>query len=206
MTITKLGHSCLIIKEGNLTILTDPGMYTLEAMPGILGLDVVLITDEHQDHFDIGAVQALLKNNPGAKIFTQRAVQKLLAEKGIPSDLLLDKQQTTIKDVTIEGCGEKHALLHSSIPQSDNTGYIIAGKFFYPGDALTVPGKPIEILALPVSGPWLKMSESIDYALEVHPKICFPVHDGRGAFTTLFEKILPKHSIEFVKPDKPMTF
>ena len=206
MTITKIGHSCMVIEEGSLRIITDPGMYTVDAVKNISGLDVILITDEHRDHFDINAIEILRKNNPEIKIYTQRAVQKLLADHNIPSELILDKQEITVKGVTIEGCGEKHAVLHSSISQSDNTGYIIAGRFFYPGDALTVPPKPIEILALPVGGPWLKMSESIDYVIEVHPKACFPVHDGMGAFTLPFEKILPEHDIRFVKPEGEMKF
>ena len=206
MNITKIKHSCLVIKEGDLKLIIDPGMYSADAMGGISDLDAILVTDEHRDHYDIASIEILRKNNPHARIFTQRSVQKLLAENNIPSELLLDKQQVILKGVPIEGCGEKHAVLHSSVPQSDNTGYIIAGRFFHPGDALTVPRKQIEILALPISGPWLKMSESIDYALEVHPKVCFPIHDGNGAFTTLFEKILPEHGIQFIKPEGEMTF
>ena len=46
------------------------------------------------------------------------------------------------------------------------------------------------------------MSESINYALEVKPEACFPVHDGvlanpammQGLFTT----ILSKNEIEFM--------
>ena len=206
MTITKLGHSCLVIQEGALKIIIDPGSYTVEGIKSITDLDVILITDEHQDHFDVGSIEILRANNPGVKIFTQRSVQKMLADKNIPSELILDKQVITIKDITIEGCGEKHAVLHSSIPQTDNTGYIIGGRFFHPGDALTMPGKPIEILALPVTGPWVKMSESIDYAIAVHPKVCFPIHDGRGAFIKYFEKVLPEHDIKFIVPDGEMKF
>ena len=36
----------------------------------------------------------------------------------------------------------------------------------------------MEILALPVAGPWLKLSEAIDYAKEINPKVCFPVHES----------------------------
>src|SRR6202044_1968926 len=152
MKIKKIGHSCMVIKENGLTILTDPGTYTGDAVKNLTGIDVILIADEHQDHFDIASIEALLKNNPDAKIITQKSVQKLLADKGIASELLLDKQQTEIKGVKFEGCGEKHAVLHSSIPQSDNTGYIISDRFFYPGDALTLPHKKIEVLALPCAG------------------------------------------------------
>ena len=206
MTITKLGHSCLVVQEKELKLIIDPGSYTVDAMKNITGLDVILVTDEHQDHFDVGAIETLRANNSGVKIFTQKAVQKLLADKNIPSETILNKEVKTVKSVTIEGCGEKHALLHSSVPQSDNTGYIIAGRLFHPGDAFTIPEKQIEILALPVAGPWLKISEAIDYAIAVHPKVCFPIHDGRGSFIMPFEKILPEHGIQFVKPEGEMTF
>lgn len=206
MKIKKLGHSCLLINENGLNILTDPGSYTAETVKSLTGIDVILIADEHQDHFDMVSIEVLLKNNPGVKIITQKAVQKLLADKGIASELLLDKQQTEIKGVKIEGCGEKHALLHSSIPQSDNTGYIIAERFFYPGDALTVPHKKIEILALPVSGPWLKSAEVIDYVLEVRPKFCFPVHDGMGSgfLAKMVGQIAEKEGITMVIPEGEM--
>ena len=40
------------------------------------------------------------------------------------------------------------------------------------------PNKPIEILALPVAGPWANIKSATNYALEINPRICFPVHDG----------------------------
>ncbi|MCX6731840.1 MAG: hypothetical protein NTX55_02540, partial [Candidatus Parcubacteria bacterium] len=56
--------------------------------------------------------------------------------------------------------------------------YFIANRLFYPGDAFTNPRKQVEILALPVAGPWTRLLDAIDYALEIKPKTCFPVHDG----------------------------
>ena len=209
MKIKKIGHSCLLINEGGLNILTDPGTYTADAVKNLTGIDVVLVCDEHQDHFDVPTIEALLKNNPGLRIVTQKAVNKLLADKNIKSEILLDKQTVEIKGVKFEGCGEKHALLHSSIPQSDNTGYIISDRFFYPGDALTVPHKQIEILALPVSGPWLKSAEVIDYVLAVKPKFCFPVHDsmgGGGFMGMMIGRITEKQGIKMLDPQNEMEF
>jgi L-ascorbate metabolism protein UlaG (beta-lactamase superfamily) len=209
MKIKKIGHSCMVINEGGLNILTDPGSYTAQAAGELKNINVILISDEHQDHFDLGAIESLLKNNPEAKILTQKSVQKLLAEKGVKSELLLDKQQIEIGGVKFEGCGEKHAVLHSSIPQSDNTGYIISEKFFYPGDALTLPHKNIEVLALPISGPWLKSAEVIDYVLAVKPKFCFPVHDGlgnSGFMAKMIGQIAAKENIKMLDPEQEMEF
>lgn len=210
MKIKKLGHSCILISEGGINILTDPGSYTSEAVKQLTGVNVILICDEHQDHFDLGCIKELVKNNPKARIITQKSVNKLLTEQGIKSEILLDKQQLMVGGVSLEGCGEKHALLHSSIPQSDNTGYIIAGRLFYPGDALTLPHKPVEILALPAAGPWLKLSDAADYALAVKPKFCFPVHDGFGGSSAFMGRaignIVSKQGIQMLAADKEMEF
>ncbi|HTL39664.1 MAG TPA: hypothetical protein VL306_02535, partial [Methylomirabilota bacterium] len=36
----------------------------------------------------------------------------------------------------------------------------------------------IEILAVPAGGPWMKISEAIDFAKDLKPKSCFAVHDA----------------------------
>ena len=60
----------------------------------------------------------------------------------------------------------------------------------------------MEILALPVAGPWLKISDAINYAKEIKPKICFPVHDGMlkflGPVHMLPEKVLTPLDIKFI--------
>lgn len=209
MTIRKIGHSCLFIKENSLGILTDPGSFTVAGVKDLKGIDLVLIADEHSDHLDMDSVKIILKNNPGAKILTQRSVQKILAKADVPSWLLLDGERQEIKGVAFEGCGEKHALIHSSVPQSDNTGFLIADRFFYPGDALTLPKKPVEILALPIAGPWLKIGEAIDYALAVKPKFCFPVHDGFPGMEFLGQmasRLITAQGIQFVVPQGEMSF
>lgn len=38
--------------------------------------------------------------------------------------------------------------------------------------------KPVEILALPVTAPWMRSAEGVDYAAELKPRVCIPVHDG----------------------------
>ena len=60
----------------------------------------------------------------------------------------------------------------------ENAGYMIADKFYFPGDNFHNPGQPVDILALPVAGPWMKMSEAIDFAKEIKARTAFGVHDG----------------------------
>ena len=177
MKITKFGHCCLLIEEQALRILTDPGSYST-GQETAKNIDVILITHEHQDHLHIDSLKNVLKNNPQAKVITNKGVAILLDKEKIEYSLVEDTQSITEKNVLIEGFGQKHAVMYSTLPRVDNTGYFIANRLFYPGDALTNPNKSVEILALPVAGPWLKLSEAIDYAKEINPKVCFPVHES----------------------------
>lgn len=200
MKITKFGHCCMLIEEGELRILTDPGIYSVQ-QNNVRDIDVVLITHEHADHFHIDSVKEILKNNPSMKIITNSSVGELLKKENISFDIVEDGQSTQIKEVLIEGIGKLHGAFHSSIPQIQNTGYFIADRLFYPGDALTNPVRSIEILALPVAGLWLKLPEAIDYAIELKPKKCFPVHEGilqnPGTVHRLPPPILAEHDILF---------
>ena len=59
-----------------------------------------------------------------------------------------------------------------------NTGFLIDQRLFHPGDALTVPSRPIATLLLPVHAPWSRMSDLIDWVREVAPVRAFALHDG----------------------------
>lgn len=177
MKITKIGHCCLIIEEQGTTIMTDPGAWST-AQNKVKGVDIVLITHEHPDHFHLESLKTVLANNPQATVITNNRVGQLCAESNISSALLEDSQQKKLGNTEIAAFGKEHATIYPAIPNVMNTGYLIANRFFYPGDAFTVPEVPIEIAAMPMIGPWMKLSEAIDWVKEIHPKICFPVHDG----------------------------
>ena len=200
MNIIKLGHCCLLIEVDGMKLLTDPGMFST-SQNEIENIDVVLITHEHQDHFHLESLKVVLKNNPKAKIVPNRGVGKLLEKERIGYELLEDKQSKTVSGILLEGFGEKHATIYQDFGQVQNTGYFVGNRFFYPGDALYNPRKSVEILALPVAGPWRKMAEAIDYAKLLKPKVCFPVHDGMLSFTgptrSAPQKFLPSADIEF---------
>ncbi|MDI6734124.1 MAG: MBL fold metallo-hydrolase [Patescibacteria group bacterium] len=177
MKITKFGHCCLLIEENGVKILTDPGTYSTQQNE-VKNIDVILITHEHSDHLHIDSLKAVVKNNPQAKTITNKSVGKLLEKEGITYSMVEDGQSSNEKEVLIEGFGADHALMYTSIPPTPNTGYFIANRLFYPGDAFTNPRRQIDVLALPVAGPWMKLPEAVDYALKLKPKACFPVHDG----------------------------
>ena len=200
MKITKLGHCCLLIEERGVVILTDPGSYTTEAHSQLQKVDYILFTHEHTDHYHLESLKVVLTNNPSAKIYANSSVSKLLSAEKILHTLVNHGDTVSLGELSVVGIGEKHALMHSTIPLSSNLGFFIGGRLWYPGDAFTNPELEVEILALPVSGPWMKIGEAIDYAILLKPKVVFPVHDGTrfGSAHTLPSKILPLHNIEFI--------
>jgi L-ascorbate metabolism protein UlaG (beta-lactamase superfamily) len=211
MRITKYGHCCLFVEESGLKLLTDPGMYSTR-QDSVLGIHAVLLTHDHSDHLHVDSLKTVLKNNPKAKVITNTGTAPTLSKVDIPCVILDDGQKTTEEGVLIEAFGSEHAPIYPTLPPMPNTGFFIANRLFYPGDAFTDPKKPIEILALPVAGPWMKLMEGIDYALKLKPKVCFPVHDGIlksiGSTNALPPKILEPLGIKFIplEIDKPQEF
>jgi len=200
MKITKFGHCCLFIEEGEVRVLIDPGFFS-EIPASLRNIAVVLITHEHPDHINIDSLETILHNNPQARVLTNSSVGKLLKKENIVYALLEQGQSTAEKNVTIEGVGNEHGKFHSTIPPIQNTGYLIAGKFFYPGDSFAIPPKQVEILALPVAGLWMKLEEALDYGLKIKPRVSIPVHEGMlktpGFAHTLPPTVFERQGIQF---------
>jgi len=74
--------------------------------------------------------------------------------------------------------GQEHARSHQEIPVVPNTGFLVDGELFHPGDALAVPGEHVSTLLVPVCAPWLKSAEFVDYFREVSPRRGFFIHDA----------------------------
>lgn len=190
----------MIIEEAGKRLLTDPGNYS-ESQNEVKDIDFVLITHEHQDHLHIDSLKIVLENNPLATVITNTAVAKLLDEAGIMYELIADNETRKLGEVAVQALEAEHAEIHSELPKVLNSGFFIANKLFYPGDALIDPKREIEVLALPVAGPWIKIGEAIDYALKLKPKHAFPVHDAGLKQPGIAHKapstVLPKHGINF---------
>lgn len=202
MKITKLGHCCLLVETQGKKILTDPGNYST-AQDSITGIDCVLISHEHTDHLHIESLKTVLKNNPNAKIITNSAVAQILEKDNIPCLIIGNGQSGAIDAVKIAGFGTKHAPIYKTVEDVENTGYFIDEKLFYPGDAFTHIEKHVDVLALPVTGPWMKLSDALDYAIAMKPRTCFPVHDGNlrkaGVSHRLPKVTLSQSGIDFVE-------
>lgn len=203
MKVKKIGHCCFVaeLKEG-VRIMTDPGAFsTLQTEEK--NIKVILITHEHSDHLHIESLKEVLKNNSNAIVITNTAVGKILDNEKISYIKVEEGEKYEIEGVVISGFGNVHAEIYEKFGEVQNTGYMI-DNLCYAGDSFNYPDADVDILALPVSGPWMKMSDAIDYAKKIRPRICFPVHDAiMQDFATFVWKIpgniLKKDNIIFKK-------
>lgn len=185
----------MLLDINGVRILTDPGTFTTQ-QDNTTNVDMLLITHEHGDHYHLDSIKKIVANNPSITIITNSAVGKLLDEAGIKHQIVGNGQNATIKNITISGHGTKHAIIYGELGQVENTGFLLDNKFYFPGDAFTTPGKPVDVLAVPMAGPWMKIAEAIDFAKEIMPKKAFAVHDGMIISTFNFASFVAKTIFE----------
>jgi L-ascorbate metabolism protein UlaG (beta-lactamase superfamily) len=176
MRLTKFGHSCLLVEEAQARMLLDPGTLS-GGFESLEGLTAVLFTHQHADHLDPERLGGLLDRNPRVRVLSDEGSAKAVAEAGGEVEVVHDGDQLEIGGVGVGVVGRDHAVIHPDIPVVPNVGYLLGGRLFHPGDAFTLPGQPIEVLAVPAGAPWLKVSEPIDYLRQVQPKVAVPVHE-----------------------------
>ncbi|MEU9619083.1 MBL fold metallo-hydrolase [Streptomyces sp. NPDC048155] len=177
LTLTKKTHSCIRLEKDGRTLVIDPGGFSEQ--DATVGAEALLVTHEHPDHFDEGRLRAGMEANPAAEIWTLRSVADRLSA-AFPGRVHTVGHGDTFSaagfDVTVHG--ELHAVIHPDIPRITNIGFLVDGSVFHPGDALTVPERPVDTLMLPVMAPWNKISEVIDYVREVKPRRAIDIHDA----------------------------
>ena len=201
MKITKLGHCCLLMEIRGIRFLTDPGNYTTNQNT-VIGLHYIVISHEHTDHLHIDSLKIVMTNNPDAQVICNSSVGRILEKQAIIHTTIGDGDSMDCSGVSLSGHGHAHKLIYKEYEQVENTGYFFGEKLYYPGDSFHNPSLPIDILALPVTAPWCTIAEAVDFALDIHPRIAFPVHDGNlvrhGLSNRLPGIYLPKAGIEFV--------
>ena len=175
MKLTKLEHAALVLESSGQKLFIDPGSFTT-ALTETANAAAIVITHEHPDHWTPEQLGRVIAMNPGVPIYGPAGVAAAAGE--IDVTVVAEGDTVTAGPFTLRFFGEKHAVIHSSIPVIDNVGVLVNDELFYPGDAFTVPEDlTVKTLAVPAGAPWLKIGEVIDYVLEVKPERSFPTHE-----------------------------
>jgi L-ascorbate metabolism protein UlaG (beta-lactamase superfamily) len=176
MRLTKMGHACVRLEKDGAALVIDPGVWRGEG--ALSGASALLITHEHPDHVDAGAVRAALTADPGLELWTNASVAGEFAGFGGRVHTIAHGDTFTAAGFDVHVYGRDHAQVHRDVPIVANTGFAVDGAVYHPGDSFTVPEDRVATLLLPVAAPWLKASEMIDYAREVAPSRAFAIHDA----------------------------
>lgn len=184
MRITHYGHSAVLVETDDARVLIDPGNFS-DAWHGLTDLDAVLITHQHPDHADPEHLPTLIKGNPQATVYVEPSIV-LLEEAGkfptIGAQAVAAGEQVVVNDLLVTGIGGQHAVIHRDIPVIGNVGYVLRSEghptLFHPGDSLSSVPSGVDILAVPLMGPWAAMKETIDFVRGVGALEGFPIHDG----------------------------
>jgi L-ascorbate metabolism protein UlaG (beta-lactamase superfamily) len=176
MELTKHGHACVVLSEGDRRLVIDPGAFTEPA--ALDGASAVLVTHEHFDHVDPERLRAAMDADPALEVWTNRSVAGRLEGLGDRVHVVGHGDAVTVAGFDVHVHGELHAVIHPDIPRIPNIGFLVEGQVFHPGDAFTVPEEPVATLLLPVHAPWSKVSEVIDYVRAVNADQAYAVHDG----------------------------
>ena len=204
MRIIKFGHACVRVEHDGVAVVVDPGLFT--EVGALAGADAVLITHEHADHYLPDHLRVT-----DAPVFTIDAVAAKIRE-----DAPEVAERVTVvapgeefdAGLPVRAVGELHAVIHPEMPRFYNSGYVLTAgdeKVYHPGDALTGPDEQVDLLCVPVSAPWLKASEAIDFARAVKAPRNLAIHDriyseaGLGIVDGHMNTFLPDAGQEYVR-------
>lgn len=175
MRLIHYGHACVLLELPQ-RVLIDPGAYST-GFEDVGDLDLVLITHAHPDHLDADRLRAMLVNSPQAIVVHSPGAASVLS--GLDAIIATPGDKLVIAGVEITVTGDgTHACIHPDVAGSDNNGYLVNGAVLHPGDALQLADGPVDVLLVPVAGPWMKVQEGIDYLHEVAPRVAVPIHQG----------------------------
>lgn len=185
MKISHLGHSAVLAQTDGARVLIDPGNFS-SAWHDLTDLDAILVTHLHPDHLDPEHLPALVAANPSARLLVEPSILDLIAGGKLPdlgaAEALPAGEQTAVGDLLIEAVGGQHAVIHADLPRIGNVGFVLRSEgqptLFHPGDSLAVAPSRVDVLAIPLYGPWAAMKETIDFVRMVGALEGFPIHEG----------------------------
>lgn len=208
MKLDKFSHACFVVTVDGRAVVVDPGGFTTDfVVPE--QTDAIVITHQHPDHRDEELLRRIRDISPDAMIYTANDVQPLLADfdnvKVVGHGDRVEKGP-----FQLDFYGEFHAIIDRDLPRVDNLGVMINKKVYYPGDSFTVPDQPIDVLALPVAAPWMRIAEALEFLRHTRPRLAFPTHDailsdaGKAIADRLAGGVSDAVGVEYRRLDGPL--
>ncbi|MBI4133253.1 MBL fold metallo-hydrolase [Candidatus Uhrbacteria bacterium] len=178
MIIQKFLHSCLLLEKDGRRLLIDPGSFCFvegRVKPEDIGaVDAILISHQHQDHFDPVALKKFVAFGP-TQIVTIQEIGELLQKEGLPHEPIGFGETKSIAGFSVRALEAAHGALPIEIPH--NAAYVIDEALIHPGDSYELRDLSCDTLALPIAGPWARLVDAVAVVERVKPKRVIPIHD-----------------------------
>jgi L-ascorbate metabolism protein UlaG (beta-lactamase superfamily) len=202
LTITFLGHGSVAFEFGGKTLHVDPfgqvADYTQQPKA-----DLILVTHEHPDHFDLAALSAV--RTPDTKLILTKAC----AEKVSGGDVMGNGDKREVFGIGIEAV-PAYNLVHMREdgqpfhPRGRGNGYILTfgdKRVYVAGDTENIPEmkalKDIDVAFLPMNLPFTMTPEMVaDAAKAFKPKILYPYHTGTTDLAKIVELMKDAPEVE----------
>jgi L-ascorbate metabolism protein UlaG (beta-lactamase superfamily) len=204
LKITFLGHSSLFINFAGKVIHIDPvGSYADYAE--LPKADLVLVTHEHGDHLDSGAVRKISTDKTRI-VFTQKCLESSGIQNGV---VMKNGDKKTVAGINIEAV-PAYNIQHMRSPgvpfhpKGVGNGYILTlgdQRIYLAGDTentLEMKAlKDIDVAFLPMNLPYTMTPEMVaDAAKAFRPHILYPYHYGNTDPQKLVELLKEEKDIE----------
>ncbi len=202
LTITFIAHGTLLFEYNDLVIHVDPaGRYAdYSKLPKA---DIILVTHHHGDHFDIDAIDQIMKNETDI-IWTETC-----AEGNTNGIVMNNGDDKSVKGINIEAV-PAYNIVHkrdSGIlyhPKGNGNGYVITfgdTKIYIAGDTENVPEMKnlsgIDYAFLPMNLPYTMTPEMVNDAVRMfNPKVLYPYHYGETNVNKLIDLLGDKKNCE----------
>lgn len=173
MEITKLEHSGIVIEKDGERIVFDPVEFN-KTIPRLNNVVAVIITHKHSDHLQIEVIKKIIRDNSDAKIITTSDAASFIED----SIIAKAGESYEIGGFKLDFFGKNHAAIIPGQIPCENIGVVVNGSIMNPGDSFDYPDIGAKVLFVPISAPWLKIAESMDFVGKVKPRIVIPVHDA----------------------------
>jgi len=172
MKVTRYFQSCLLIEDKGARILIDPSGQEKDRLSEFGKLDAVFYTHEHGDHFDAGMAQDFVEQGV-APVYANASTAKLIEASKTE---VKDGQEYEINGLKVKAIELPHCLMVDGSTSVQNTGYLVDGKLFHPGDGAELEGLSVDTLAVPISGPDISLKDAYAFTMQVKAKQVIPIH------------------------------
>lgn len=198
-SLTYVGHATVVIDLDGVRLLTDPVLrrrvaHLWRAPPvsaeATRGIDAVLVSHAHWDHFDLPSLARLGRELP---IVCPRGVGRLLRRRRFGHVTELEAgEQTRIGPVTVTAAFAAHGSGRGPFgPRSPALGYVAGGSqtIYFAGDTGLFQSMaelaPLDVALLPVAGWGAKLGPghldaraAAEALLLLRPRLAVPIHWG----------------------------